>query len=199
MLIWWTWSGTLKLGKPEGQKRGSYTNQNGRKQSIGHHFSLSHCRLEGLSVDLVRVDSLNKLKKYLNEKFIIDDRVLFYNTIVGKGTKLLTQIRLGLSPLKAHLFAYNIGENPFCQCCLTHIETSIHYLFECVKFTNERVTYLEALSCHLNANHPTPVNLWNLHDLADLCLKGSNKLDSSTNFLILNATTEFLLSSHRFD
>ena len=154
----------------------------------------------GLSVDLVRVDSLNKLKKYLNEKFIIDDRVLFYNTIVGKGTKLLTQIRLGLSPLKAHLFAYNIGENPFCQCCLTHIETSIHYLFECVKFTNERVTYLEALSCHLtNANHPTPVNLWNLHDLADLCLKGSNKLDSSTNFLILNATTEFLLSSHRFD
>ena len=146
-----------------------------------------------------------------------------YQFIIIKGTKLLTQIRLGLSPLKAHLFAYNIGENPFCQCCFTHIETSIHYLFECVKFTNERATYLEALSCHLtNANFPTPVNLWNLHDLADLCLKGSNKLDSSTNFLILNATIivamqllkmiendwnieienaiiAFLLSSHRFD
>ena len=37
-----------------------------------------------LSVDLVRVDSLHKLKKYLNEKFIIDERVFFYNTIVGK-------------------------------------------------------------------------------------------------------------------
>ena len=153
-----------------------------------------------LSVDLVRVDSLYKLKKYLNEKFIIDERVFHYNSIVGKGTKLLTQIRLGLSPLKAHLFAYNLGENPFCQCCLTHIETTVHYLFECVKFSNERTTYLKALSSHLtNANYPTPVNLWNLHELADLCTKGSKKLDSATNFLILHATVEFLISSHRFD
>ena len=151
-----------------------------------------------LSVDSVRVDSLHKLSKYLNEKCIIDERVFF--TIVGKGTKHLNQIRLGLSPLKAYLFAYNIGENTFCQCCLRHIETTIDYLYECVKFTNERVTYLKALSCHLtNANYPTPVNLWNLHNLAHLCLKGSNKLDSSTNFFILNATIEFLLSSHRFD
>ena len=153
-----------------------------------------------LSVDLVRVDSLYKLKKYLNEKFIIDERVFHYNSIVGKGTKLLTQIRLGLSPLKAHLFAYNLGENPFCQCCLTHIETTVHYLFECLKFKNERVSYLNALNGHLtNANHPIPVNLWNLHELADLCIKGSNKLDSATNFLIFKATVAFLISSHRFD
>ena len=138
-----------------------------------------------LSVNLVRVDSLYKLKKYLNEKFIIDERVIHYNSIVGKGTKLLTHIRLGLGPLKAHLFAYNFRENP----C------------ECVKFTNERVTYLKALSSHLtNANHPTPVNLWNLHELADLCKKGSNKVDSATNFSFsIGITVEFLISSHCFD
>ena len=61
-----------------------------------------------LSVDLVPNDSLSKFKKYLNNKFFIDNRLFDYNMISGAGSKILTQIRLGLSPLGEHLHTYTI-------------------------------------------------------------------------------------------
>ena len=56
-----------------------------------------------LSVDLVPIDSLSKFKKYLNNKFFIDNRLFDYSMISGTGSKILTQNRLGLSPLGEHL------------------------------------------------------------------------------------------------
>ena len=146
---------------------------------------------------LVRIDSLNKLKKFLNEKFVFHSRVSYYNSLHGKGSKILTQMRLGLSPLKGHLFVYNLEDNPFCQGCLSHIETTSHYLFECVKFRNEREVYLSNLAGHLHTVN-LPFESWNLNEMVNLCTGGSIALDSVSNFHILNSTICFINTTRRF-
>jgi len=47
----------------------------------------------------------------------------------GLCGKILTQIRLGLSPLRHHLFTYNITDNPFCASCGLFVEDNSPYLF----------------------------------------------------------------------
>ena len=46
----------------------------------------------------------------------------FHDDFFGK---LLTQIKLKLSPLNAQLFEYNLTENPFCAACGDSIETPL--------------------------------------------------------------------------
>ena len=56
---------------------------------------------------------------------------LFNNSHNGFHGKILTQIKLNLSPLKFHLFKYNLTDNPFCPSCGDSVETPIHYFIEC--------------------------------------------------------------------
>lgn len=187
-----------KLRETRSSNTGKLYNPKCRKAKFrASFFPSSIADWNNLSVDLVRIDSLNKLKKFLNEKFVFDSRVYYYNSFHGKGSKILTQMRLGLSPLKGHLFVYNLEDNPFCQGCLSHIETTSHYLFECVKFRNERDVYLSNLAGHL----PTvnlPIESWNLNEMVNLCTGGSIALDSNSNFHILNSTVCFINSTRRF-
>ena len=187
-----------KLRETRSSNTGKLYNPKCRKAKFrASFFPSSIADWNNLSVDLVRIDSLNKLKKFLNEKFVFDSRVFYYNSLHGKGSKILTQMRLGLSPLKGHLFVYNLEDNPFCQGCLSHIETTSHYLFECVKFRNEREVYLSNLAGHL----PTvnlPFESWNLNEMVNLCTSGSIALDSVSNFYILNSTICFINTTRRF-
>ena len=43
----------------------------------------------------------------------------------------LTQVKLNLSPLRAHLFKYYIIDNPFCPSCGDEIETAEHFFLDC--------------------------------------------------------------------
>ena len=45
--------------------------------------------------------------------------------------EVLIQILLELSPLRSHLFKYNLTDNPFCHACGDFFETTDHYFFEC--------------------------------------------------------------------
>ena len=45
--------------------------------------------------------------------------------------KLLTQIKLKLSPLRSQLLNYNPTDNPFCPSCNDSIETPLHFFLEC--------------------------------------------------------------------
>ena len=56
------------------------------------------------------------------------------------GLKLITRLRLGLSHLGFHKFKHNFQDvlNPTCSCGT--VETTIHYLFYCPNFSNERLT-----------------------------------------------------------
>ena len=68
----------------------------------------------------------------------------YHNLFQGKIGRLLMQIALGPSPLKSHLFKYNITDNLFCQLCKLEVETRTHYLCTC--------SVLRALSNKLRVN-----------------------------------------------
>ena len=62
----------------------------------------------------------------------------------GKIGRFLIQIALGLSPLKSHLFKYNITDNPFCQLWKLEVDTPTDYFCTC--------SVLRVLSNELRAN-----------------------------------------------
>ena len=69
---------------------------------------------------------------------------------------LLNQIRYGLSPLRFHLFTYNIVENPLCPGCHDYIENSKHFFTECICYNQARVvmtTKLENILQSFGFNH----------------------------------------------
>ena len=108
-----------------------------------------------LITDIRLYDSLNKLKKFLATKFEIDNRYFNYNLMIGSTDKIVTQMRLGLSSLRDHLFRYCLTDNPFCQSCMEVIETSAHFLFECKAYDAARVHFLHELSSYPDTCHPS--------------------------------------------
>ena len=68
------------------------------------------------------------------------------HTHMGYFGKILTQIRLGLSPLRGQLFKYNISDNPYCPSCWVCIETPKHFFLDCPLYTVERVSMLSSIT-----------------------------------------------------
>ena len=62
-------------------------------------------------------DSLNKLKKFLATKFEIDNRYFNYNLMNGPTDIIVTQMRLGLSSLRDHLFQGALYARPKKKIC----------------------------------------------------------------------------------
>ena len=59
------------------------------------------------------------------------DVLQYRKSVKGHTGRLITQFRMGLSPLRNELFTYNITDNPFCPSCGNSLETLAHFLFEC--------------------------------------------------------------------
>ncbi|MFZ2538323.1 MAG: hypothetical protein WAX04_05435, partial [Oscillospiraceae bacterium] len=115
-----------------------------RKQKFKKSFFPSAIEAwNSMPLEIRMLDSLAKLKKYLNIKFDFDNRFFDYNNMSCPGARVLTQLRLGLSSLNNQLYNYNITDNPFCQMCLDNIETTEHFLFNCPNFVDARVTYIK--------------------------------------------------------
>ena len=49
----------------------------------------------------------------------------------GFLSEVLIQMRFEPSPLRSHLFKYNLIDNPFCPTCGDFFETTDHYFSEC--------------------------------------------------------------------
>ena len=129
------------------------------------------CRLTSFKKSFIP-DSIQMWNNLPNEIQIIPNLALFKNKIKthfpgnpgnsispyllfeshdGFFGKLLTQMRLQLSPLRAHLFRYNLTDNPFCPSCGEEIETTLHYFLTCRSYETPRRTLLHSLEM-LNAN-----------------------------------------------
>ena len=86
-----------------------------------------------LKFDLSSVLSLNQVKMELNKLFMPEcsdvelSRDYVYCS-TGRISKLITQFRVGLSPLRNSLFSYCIIDNPFCAVCGECVET-LEYIF----------------------------------------------------------------------
>ena len=90
-----------------------------------------------------------ELSGLLNTKCSLDENSLFKFSSGHLG-KILNQIVLGLSPLKAQLFLYNIIDNPFCPCCLEEVEDPAHYFLKCGSHTVYRNSMMSELNKFLN-------------------------------------------------
>ena len=60
--------------------------------------------------------------------------------------RILTQIRLGPSPLNLHLFTYSIIETQMCPNCLVNVESTQHYFLDCVHYNDIRAVLLSNIT-----------------------------------------------------
>ena len=111
------------------------------------------------------------------------------------GIKFLTRLHLGLSHLPEQKFKHNFQDslNPLCKCTFD-VEWTLHFLLHCPIYNNYWSSLprtIRNIDCKL---------LENTHSsLTQTLLYGNSSLDINTNWFILNATTDFILYTKRFE
>ncbi len=112
-------------------------------------FADSTSNWNKLPVTLKTLDSLISfkiaLRKYYGCRSTATDNTGFVTMSHGKLKRTLIQISLGLSPLRAHQFKYNLMDNPFCPSCFNEIETPLHYFFECSSYASFQGTLIRTV------------------------------------------------------
>jgi hypothetical protein len=116
--------------------------------SSGSFFPNQTTFFNNLKPEIIESKSLpifrNKITKFLSNPFEGDDNVA-YSTLSSFFGTILTQIRLGLSPLRQQLFANNLTDNPFCPKCLDDVETSEHFFLNCLAYDTARKVLFDNL------------------------------------------------------
>ena len=112
-----------------------------------------------------------------------------------KGIRIITRLRVGMSHFRELKFKHSFQDclNPIYSCCLD-IESTSHFLLHCPTFNDERYTLLSTLNkidCKLLELTKS--------SLSQTLLYGKTLFDIEKNTLILNATTEYILSTERFE
>ena len=118
-----------------------------------------------------------------------------YNFHNPKGLEFITRLRIGLSYLREHKFKHSFQDtiNPLCNCGLD-IESTEHFLLHCPQFVNERRTLLSTIG---NINYKLLENTDSV--LTQTLLFDNTSFDITDNTKILNATTNFILLTKRFE
>ena len=93
----------------------------------------------------------------------------------------LTQVKLNLSPVRAHLFKYNIIDNPFCPACGDEIETAMHYFLECKIYNINR----QKMLMNLFKLDPS-LTLEDKPAILDFIMSGSSCADTNQQSLVNN-------------
>ena len=108
-----------------------------------------------------------------------------------KGLKLIARLRLGLSHLRFHQFKHIFQDtlNPICNCGT--VEATVHYLLNCLNFSNERLIFfnkLQSIDANILSKDDSTfksASLWQFND--------------EKNTSILTASIEYIISTKRFD
>ena len=150
---------------------------------------------ETLPADVRSIDSLSGFKKVLKTRYNTNTLGLhvLYNQLHGPYTKILTQIRLGLSNLNEHLFTYNLADNPFCAVCLDAVESTSHFLIDCPKYTVIRVNLILSLQRLLGERFS-----FSRKFLTQICFNGSADFNMDLNKNILMSVKTYIYESNRF-
>ena len=112
-----------------------------------------------------------------------------------KGIKLLITSRFGLSHLHEYKFKHSFKDcpNPLCLCG-NEIETSTHYLLHSPTYTNKRLTLLNKIKS-INSCIVEPSDA----AVTKILLFSCDTLSNSSNTLILNSASEYIISTQRFE
>lgn len=117
-----------------------------------------------------------------------------YSLSYGHSFKYLTQIRLGLSKLKHHLFTHGIIPEPFCPNCQNHeIETPTHYFLLCPAYAAHRGEMSRGLRDLL-----APESITNNSVLLRTIIFGNNDASLETNADIFKLVCRYITVSKRF-
>ena len=159
-----------------------------------------------LSDEIVNCSSISlfrqaMLKKYDEFADTCNDCNAYHSCNSYYG-KILTQIRLGLSPLRLHMFEFQLTDNPICPSCRNEIESVSHLFLNCSMYNTDR----NELFCKLNRLVVNWTILKNKEKI-DLLING-HKLDvftnrtfysiTSENIVIFKLVCDFLKSIRRF-
>ena len=109
--------------------------------------------------------------------------------------RILTQIKLKLSPLRSHLFNYNLTDNPFCPACKDSIETPSHFFTECIAYSLHRIPMLTNL-LKLNPQISSPSEF--LDFIVNGSETGSHDHRVQINKSIFRHVTIFMFKTKRF-
>ena len=115
--------------------------------------------------------------------------------IHSQDLRYLYQLRVGLSPLRAHKFRHNFLDTPSDMCtCQTGTESTTHFLLHCPRFNGYREELMDKIQ-------PIVQNLPHISENATLCnilLYGSKILDTAKSKEILDTTLIYIRSTGRF-
>ena len=127
------------------------------------------------------------LKKHLLTLFRPAKKSIF-NISDPRGAKYIFQIRVGLSPLRAHKFQHNFADTPTSSCtCGLDAESTSHFLFKCPIYAPQRASLAMSVIAVLT--------LRNLNQLANsvaIYLYGHPDLPEDDNKKVLEATIKFI-------
>ena len=111
--------------------------------------------------------------------------------------RYIFQLRVGLTPLKAHKKRHGFKDTPDDTCrCGNGVETTEHFLLACRFFYTERVSLLALLNPFIVKVYPqTPIT--NL-ETTKILLYGDEKLNPQENKIILTETIKYIVNTERF-
>ena len=146
-----------------------------------------------LDPDVRKTDTLSGFKNEILKTIKPTKRSIF-NIHDESGIRYIFQLRVGLSPLRAHKKKHNFKDTPNDRClCGNGIETTEHYLLNCPLYQTQRETLFSAVNPIISLASPLNQN----NDLTGMLLYGNEKLNPSQNKLILMATINFVKSTER--
>ena len=126
-------------------------------------------------------------------KFIRPSPSNVFNCNNHKGIRPITRLRVGMGHLRERNFKHSFQDclNPICSCGLD-IESTSHFLLHCPTFNHERYTLLSTFN-NINC---TLLELTE-SSLSQIYLYRNKLFDKEKNTRILNAATEYILSTER--
>ena len=142
--------------------------------------------------DLRQTDKLSAFKSVLKGMIVPEEKSIF--KIHNKNLSYLYQLRVGLSPLRAHKFRHNFLDTPDDLCTSeSGIESTTHFLLKCPLFDDHRESLMDIVD-------PFVSILPNVSDssVTNILLYGSRALNPTQNKEILNATLEYVQNTGRF-
>ena len=143
--------------------------------------------------EIRNLDKISKFKSAIMRMIQPEKKSIF--NIHDPDLRYLYQLRVGLSPLKAHKFRHKFLDTPDGTClCSSGVESTLHFLTRCPMFNNQRHELLASISPMTNKIHA------NLHDqtLVQTLLYGNKNLNQLQNQKILEATLSYIRDTGRF-
>jgi len=139
--------------------------------------------------------TISSFKRNLQRE-MFSTRLDHISKVRGRASIAHTRLRLGLSPLKQHLYAHGIMPSSLCiQCNSGAEETTRHYLLQCPKYAECRHDLLSNLLPVIGGLN---ININDTSNFTKLLLNGSANLSSENNTTLFKLVETYIRNTKRF-